>query len=158
MTATRRPPSLSRYPTYLAGQVSKAAQRMLTDRLASHDLRLHHFAVLAAIDDLGPRCQQDLADILDVDKSHMVGFVDDLEDRGYLTRDRDPEDRRRYQLAITDAGSAMLGNLHEAERECQEALFGVLDDPQRAELVALLDLVVAHADAQRLGQIAEAGT
>lgn len=130
---------------------------MLSDRLAVHDLRLHHFAVLAAIADQGPRCQQDLCDVLDVDKSHMVSFVDDLEDRGYLTRDRDPDDRRRYRLVITDSGAAMLANLHQAERECQQALFGVLDAKQRTDLVAMLDTVVAHADALRLGQTAEVG-
>lgn len=150
MTSTHRPPSLARNPSYLAAQVSKAGYRMLSDRLAVHDLRPHHFAVLAAIDDQGPRCQQDLCDVLDVDKSHMVGFVDDLEDQGYLTRDRDPDDRRRYRLAITDTGTALLGKLHDAEEECQQALFGVLDDQERHDLAALLDTVVAHADAMRL--------
>lgn len=130
---------------------------MLSDRLAVHDLRLHHFAVLAAIADQGPRCQQDLCDVLDVDKSHMVGFIDDLEDRGYLTRDRDPEDRRRHRLVITGRGATMLANLHKAERACQQALFGVLDTQQRTDLVVMLDTVVAHADALRLGQTAKVG-
>ncbi|MGI9017251.1 MAG: MarR family winged helix-turn-helix transcriptional regulator [Euzebya sp.] len=155
MVLLRRPASLGRYPSYLATQFSKASQRLLQERLDIHGLRLHHFAVLAAMADLGPSCQQELCDCLDVDKSLMVGLVDDLEERRYLTRERDPQDRRRYRVAITDAGRAMLANLHDAERDCQEALLEPLDHSQRSVLVSLLESVVANADALRLATPAE---
>lgn len=150
-----RPPSLARYASYLSAQVSKAASRILTEGLARHELRLPHFAVLAALEDLGPQCQQDLCDALDHDKSHMVGFVDDLEERGLLVRERDTEDRRRWRVGITEDGRALLGDLHAVEARCQEELFGVLTDDQREVLVGLLQGVVAQADHLRLGGTAD---
>lgn len=152
MDPITRPGSLTRYPTYLATQLSKAAHRLLLERLDQHGLRLHHFAVLAGLSDLGPVCQQQLCDGLDIDKSHMVTFIDDLRERDFVVRERDIEDRRRYSLVITQSGKDMLANLHQAERECQQLLLAPLDQSQRQTLVDLLQTLVEHTDAMRLGQ------
>lgn len=146
-----RPPSLTQYPSYLAAQLAKAASRVLDERLADHELRLHHFAVLACLDDLGLLCQRDLSERLDIDKSHVVGFVDDLERRGLIQRERDAEDRRRYRIAITPAGAALLTDLHAAHDDTRETVVGALTESEQAALVELLAKVVAHADRQRLG-------
>ena len=148
---TSRPHSLASRPTYLAAQVTKAAQRLLLEELAEHDLRLHHFAVLACLDDQGLLCQQDLCDRLDIDKSHMVGFVDELALRALVRRERDPQDRRRYRIGITAAGQALLSDLQRAEDRCEAEVFGTLDAQERDSLRELLRRVVAALDAQRLG-------
>lgn len=150
-TAPPRPPSLAGYASYLTAQVAKAAGRVLADALAPHDLRLPHFAVLAALHDLGAACQQDLCDALDLDKSHMVGFVDDLLERELVSRQRDEADRRRWRVTITDAGERALDDLHAAETRARDEVFGVLDEDERATLVDLLTRVTAAADARRLG-------
>lgn len=151
MQPPTRPPSLAEHPGYLAFQVGKVASRLLADELAPHDLRPTHLAVLAALSDVGPCCQRDLCDRLDVDKSHMVAFVDDLEDRGLLERQRDPEDRRRHRVAITEDGRTALKTLLAAQQRAEDALAGGLDPAQRAALVSLLARVVAAADHSRLG-------
>lgn len=146
-----RPSSLRRFPTYLAAQVGKARVRLLTDGLAGHDLRLAHYGVLAALDDLGPQCQRDLCDALDLDKSHMVGFVDDLEKLGLVHRERDTEDRRRYRVAISPDGAALLIQLHEIEEEAQALMMAPLTSEERQTLTDLLARVVDAADHRRLG-------
>ena len=146
-----RPPSLSGYATYLSAQVSKGAARLLGERLAPFGVRTHHLAVLAALGDFGPQCQQDLCDRLDLDKSHMVGFVDDLEGMGHLERTRDPVDRRRHRVAITTTGNALLADLLEVDARCQAEVFAALDAGQRGTLVDLLARVVADLDVSRLG-------
>ncbi|CAN5408450.1 MarR family transcriptional regulator BpsR [soil metagenome] len=146
-----RPPSLVGYPSYLAAQVAKSASRLLSEELAAFGVRPHHFAVLAALADFGAQCQQDLCDRLDLDKSHMVGFIDDLEGLGHVARTPDPADRRRHRVAITPAGSALLDQLFEVERTCQQTLFGMLDADDHRQLIDLLTTVVAAADARRLG-------
>lgn len=148
-TPDRRPASLAGYATYLSAQVAKGAHRVLADALAEHGVRPHHLAVLAALED-GPQCQQDLCDRLDLDKSHMVGFVDDLESGGHVERSRDPEDRRRHRVALTDGGRALLAELLDVDARCQDEVFGSLDAAERDTLVALLGRVTADLDVRRL--------
>lgn len=147
---SRRPPSLATHAGYLAFQVGKATNRLLTDALAEHGVRPTHLAVMAALADLGPACQRELCDVLDTDKSHMVAFVDDLESDGLVARDRDPDDRRRHRVALTDAGTATLQRLLAVQQACEEELFGALPAARHATLVELLAEVVRHADAVRL--------
>lgn len=146
-----RPPSLSGFASYLTAQVAKGAARVIGEQLAPLGLRPHHLAVLSALGDLGPQCQQDLCDRLDLDKSHMVGFVDDLEALGHLHRTRDPEDRRRHRVEITVSGRQLLTRLLAIDRGCHDEVFAVLADDEREVLVGLLRRVVEDLDTSRLG-------
>ncbi len=104
-----RPPSLLAQPSYLASQVSKYGRRRLEVALGEHGLLLGHEAVLSALDDFGPLSQQQLADSLDFDKSHLVSRIDDLAGRGLVTRTQDPDDRRRNKVTLTAAGQGAGG-------------------------------------------------
>ena len=98
--------------------------------LSECGLKLIHHGVLTALDDLGRLSQQQLADSLDFDKSHLVGHIDHLENHGLVKRGRNPSDRRRNQAVITAAGQALLGELRPVQRSSQQ---GFLDGlPGRA--------------------------
>lgn len=56
------------------------------------------------LDMAGPAPMRDLAERLSCDKSHVTGLVDGLEERGLVTRQADPRDRRIKQLVLTEAG------------------------------------------------------
>jgi len=145
-----RPPSLLAYPTYLLVQVNKALQRLLATAFAEHDLTPSHFGVLAAVSEGGASTQQQLADALDLDKSHMVGFLDHLERRGLVERRRDARDRRCHRIGITPAGERLLGVLHEVDRAVQRDAFGALSPRQVDQLASLLTRVLADHDSRRL--------
>ncbi|GAA2140958.1 MarR family transcriptional regulator [Streptomyces synnematoformans] len=150
-----RPPSLLDLPSYLAGQVSRYGRRRLAEVLAREDLLLVHHAVLCALDDAGPRSQQQVADALDLDKSHLVGRIDLLEQRGLLSRTRDPADRRRHRLALTPAGHRLLERLRPVAAESQRPLLAALTEPEREQLMSLLRRALAANDAARLGRGAD---
>jgi DNA-binding MarR family transcriptional regulator len=119
--------------------------------LAEHDLRLVHHALLSALDDLGPLSQQQLADSLDLDKSHLVGRIDDLESRALVTRERDPGDRRRHRVTPTPAGKALVDQLRPVARASQQTFLDGLSAAQQQSLIALLGRVLAANDRARLG-------
>lgn len=48
-----------------------------------------------------------IADILHVHPSTLTGVLGRLVDRGFLTRDRDPEDGRRALFGLTEAGARL---------------------------------------------------
>jgi DNA-binding MarR family transcriptional regulator len=145
-----RPPSLLELPSYVAGNVARTGHRLLLEALAHHDLRLAHFALLGALADFGPLAQRELAERLDLNQSHLVGYVDDIEGRGLVRRDRDPEDRRRQRVALTPAGRALLGELQEVARRSQAEFLQALSEPERRTLIELLRRVLLANDEARL--------
>src|SRR4051794_23470427 len=64
--------------------------------------------VLIALEAQGPASQQELAQRLNVNRTVMVKLIASLEARGYVTRVRNPDDRRAYALHPTPAGRAAL--------------------------------------------------
>ena len=154
MPASPRPPSLLAHPSYLAGQLVKVAQRHLNAVFLPYELLPTHMAVLLALADLGAQSQQDLADRLDLDKSHMVGFVDHLDGRGLVLRERDPGDRRRNLVGLTDDGRRLVPELRKLAGEAQDHIFAALDPGERAALCTLLERALEVHDAERLGVLA----
>lgn len=53
----------------------------------------------------------DLSRIMMIDPSTLVTSIDSLERKGYIQRERDPNDRRRVPLSVTDEGRAILQSL-----------------------------------------------
>uniref|UniRef100_A0AAU2JM13 MarR family winged helix-turn-helix transcriptional regulator n=1 Tax=Streptomyces sp. NBC_00049 TaxID=2903617 RepID=A0AAU2JM13_9ACTN len=94
----------------------------------------------------GPMGQRALADRLEVDPSVLVGILNDLEGDGLAERRRDPADRRRHIVAITDAGAAALGTTNAALDEVEGGIFGGLSDHECEVLRGLLDRVNTSAE------------
>jgi DNA-binding MarR family transcriptional regulator len=150
VTAEIRPPSLLALPSYLAGNVARIGHRLLLEALAEHDLRLAHFAVLAALSDFGPLAQHQLADRLDINRSHLVGYVDHIEQLDLVRRDRDPQDRRRQRVALTAAGRGRLRDLRAVAKRSQADFLRALSKSERETLLALLRKVLDASDEARL--------
>jgi DNA-binding MarR family transcriptional regulator len=144
-----RPPTLLGLPSYLAGAAARAGHRLLVEALATHDLRLPHFAVLTALSDFGPLPQHELADRLAINRSHLVGYLDDIEQRGLVQRDRDPLDRRRHHVTLTPAGRVQLGRLHDVALRSQAEFLHALTEAEQQTLVSLLRRVITATDKSR---------
>src|SRR6186997_3446804 len=121
-----RPPSLLALPSFLAGNVARIGHRLLLHALADHDLRLPHAAILAALSDFGPLAQHEIADRLDIQRSHLVGYVDLLETRGLVQRERNAADRRRQNVALTKAGRTLWRRLRRVAERSQAQLLEAL--------------------------------
>lgn len=144
-----RPPSLLAQPSYLASQVSKYGRRLLERELRARALGLTHHAVLSALRDFGPLSQQDLANSLDIYKSHLVAPIDDLELRGLVSRSRDASDRRRNQVALTPAGATLVDEIQQVDRRSQQGFLDALSAAEQRTLIALLARVLEANDTAR---------
>jgi len=147
-----RPPTLLALPAYVGNQVAKYGYRHLKNVLAAEDLLLPQFGMLVALDDFGPISQQRLAESLDIDKSHLVGKIDKLADRGLLARERDPADRRRHRIVLTEQGKALVERIRPVAEESQQAALAVLSVEEREVLAALLLRVLEMHDGERVGK------
>ncbi|MFJ3171080.1 MarR family winged helix-turn-helix transcriptional regulator [Streptomyces roseus] len=86
----------------------------------------------------GPIGQRVLAERLEVDPSVLVGILNDLEREGPAVRRRDPADRRRHNVAITEAGSTALTKTNAALDEVELSLFSAFSAADQEALRALL--------------------
>ena len=103
-----------------------------------------HYGVLAVLSELGPVSQQALADILAVDRSTMVAFVDELEEKGYVRRGRNPSDRRAYAIELTGAGANVQRESAALLEGCERHYLDPLTAAERRTLLELLGRLVAR--------------
>jgi len=93
-----------------------------------------------------PMSQRDLAERLRLEKSTVSRMAADLERKGLLVRERDPDNRRLYRLRLTDRGRAahagMAATFHQQYVRWVAAL-------SRAERDALLAGLPALVQAMR---------
>jgi len=85
----------------------------------------------------------DLSRKMGLDPSTLVTSVDTLVKKGYLKRERDLEDRRRYPLHVTESGTDLLKYLRETfGADPLPTALEQLDDEEREQLQYLLGKVV----------------
>jgi DNA-binding MarR family transcriptional regulator len=133
------PPSLTHWPGYLMSFVAEHATARFERGLRAEGIRTAHAQVLVVIDAEGPMSQRDLGRRLRIDKSPMVGLIDDLERLGLAERRRSSRDRRVQAIHLTRKGERVLRErvIPLADEE-NERTFGALDDEERELLQTLL--------------------
>ncbi|MGI5237966.1 MarR family transcriptional regulator [Dactylosporangium sp. CA-139066] len=92
----------------LVAQADLRLRRQGDDKLAGTGLRLRFYRPLSALVAAGPCAQQELAEVLAITGPAASQLVDELVKAGLVRRGRDPHDRRRYALEVTDPGRKAL--------------------------------------------------
>jgi DNA-binding MarR family transcriptional regulator len=146
----RLPAGLTRRLGFMLVRASAGMTRLGAETLASLGIDGRHYGVLAVLTELGPISQQTLSDILAVDRSTMVSFVDELERNGYVRRGRNPSDRRAYAIEITGAGAKVQREAAELLEGCELHYLDALSLVERRTLLELLGRLVAR-DVARTG-------
>jgi len=125
---------------YLLIEVGKRATAAANSAVAPLGLRLRHIRVLAAFaDGAGTSSQQEASRVLGLDPNVVVDLIDDLERLGLAERKRNPADRRRHVLAITERGQAALRSASARLNETEAAFFSAVSPEERAVLHGILD-------------------
>jgi DNA-binding MarR family transcriptional regulator len=93
-------------------------------------LSLVHLNVMTVLDADGPLAMGHLADALDVSQASATGIVDRMEQRGLITRQRDPDDRRVTRVALTDEGRGVISGLATERRDKLGKLLDELTDDE----------------------------
>jgi DNA-binding MarR family transcriptional regulator len=87
--------------------------------LATHDVSMWGYAVLDALDESPVRTQAALADAIGADKTRIIPTLDELQQRGFIERRPDPDDRRVRLLEITPAGRDVRDAVQAAIRHAE---------------------------------------
>jgi len=123
---------------FLLSQLGHRSASVFADLIASIDLTPPHAGILRAIAAGPGRSQQALSGQLGLLPSRVVAYVDELEDRGYVERRRNPDDRRLHALHLTASGKKVITKIGELGRQHDQLLTAGLDADQRHTLHQLL--------------------
>jgi len=142
MTEDTRPPAALRHlVSWQAGRVATIGARLTAQHMPLEGRS--DFAVLASLEENGPLSQAELGRLLGLDRNNVNGIVVRLEADALVVREADPADRRRNVVTVTPAGRARLAELQEHADAVQGELLAGLERAERAQLVQLLDKVLA---------------
>jgi DNA-binding MarR family transcriptional regulator len=97
-----------------------------------------HVVCLSLIASQGPMSQQELGELIMVDRTTIVAVVDWLEDNELVERKRNPADRRAYALQVTDKGREWLKEANGALRATERQFLAPLTAEERRQLIGLL--------------------
>jgi DNA-binding MarR family transcriptional regulator len=122
----------------LLALLGQEAMRRLREAHTVHNLKPRQFQLLGLLHDHGPMGQGELGQTMGVDPSILVTLLNPLEADGFVSRERDPADRRRHVVTLTAAGRRHFESATRAQRKAEDALFAGLDDDQRQQLSAVL--------------------
>jgi DNA-binding MarR family transcriptional regulator len=132
------PSRIARRPTWLLSRANARAHAVLTHALGAEGVRGYHVRVLAALDESGPLSQADVGRATGIDRSDIVGTLNDLVGWGFARRRPDPEDGRRNIVSLTAAGRRRLIQLDAVLARVQDDVLSPLTEHERSVLVDLL--------------------
>jgi DNA-binding MarR family transcriptional regulator len=128
----------------LLTRLAKQVYRRSTEDLLGMHMRL--LMALSFLRDHDNAPQQELAEALCMDANNVVLLLNELEDLGYVARKRDPDDRRRHRVRLTDKGRRAQTRAELAQETIEDDVLGALDAEERATLWRLLGRALRGAE------------
>ena len=126
---------------FLGYHLKRAQTVLMSDMnaaIAPLGLRMITFSALAMVVANAGLRQSQLADALAVERPNLVVILDDLEERGLITRDRVPSDRRAYALRPTPAGRTLFDEATAAVAAHEARMLAGVSAADRAAALRLL--------------------
>src|SRR3954468_13159601 len=142
ITTESAPPAIAKqWPTLLMFKLGRITTHRFTEALEPFGIRPRHVAALIELRDSGQVTQQSLCGQLHLDPTNLVAILNELEQRGYATRRRDPQDRRRHIVEISKKGIAVLDKVSKVMDGVEDDLLEGLDPREREQAAALLTTI-----------------
>jgi DNA-binding MarR family transcriptional regulator len=123
-------------PILLLTQLSRLISRKSTPELLGQTLK--ELATLSYLRDYREPTQQQLTEGLCIDTNYCVMLLNDLEASGLVERRRDPADRRRHIVTMTEQGRKALHQAEAAQQTLEDEILGALNAEERSQLAHLL--------------------
>jgi DNA-binding MarR family transcriptional regulator len=121
----------------------EAAFRAFLNRVGDANARPWRFAILVLIDANPGLTQVALARAMRRDTSSLTPALDDLCDRGLVTRIRQPHDRRSYALKLTPLGKKAMRQLQSSAEAHERELDRLVGREQRVQFIRTLKRIAA---------------
>ena len=134
-------------PGHLIRRAHQVAVAIFMEETSDFDVTPVQFAILNALLEDPGEDQVTLARKVAFDAATFGSVITRLEARGWVRREADAADRRRKLLWVTAEGAEVAQKMRRSVGKVQQRILAPLDGPEREQLIALLDrLVAGHQD------------
>ena len=149
-----RPGIAKQWPTLLMIKLGRITMHRFSEALEPFGIRPRHVAALIELRDRGELTQQALCGQLHLDPTNLVAILNELEQRGYARRRRDPTDRRRHIVEVTKKGLAVIEKVSEVMDAVEADLLEGFEPGEREQLELLLTSIWERSGGYEALQVA----
>lgn len=122
--------------------LAKAYQRacaIFKERFDAYDLTPQQFGLLGFLWQRDGQSQAELSHRSQIDRTTMGGLVDRLEKEGLVQRSPHPEDRRAYQIFLTEKGKRLEKELTPVAAEVIKSFVSPITAEEHGKLIEILE-------------------
>lgn len=136
----------ARLPGHLIRRLHQLSTKVFTDRVkeAGFNLTPIQFVALDALRENEGIDQAGLAEAIAKDRATTGAVADRLEQKGLVTRQVSPRDKRARVLALTDEGRARLAAMTPVVEALQTDILPGLTAEEYAQFIALAEKATRH--------------
>ena len=127
-------------------KAAKAIEKVDRASISETGLLLSDFTIMEVLLHKGPLPINTIGEKVLLTSGSMTAAVDRLQNQGYVTRKKDPNDGRCFLVRLTDTGQAVIEQAYQRHVENLERVADVLTDQERSELVRLLKKIGLNAE------------
>ncbi|WP_169977271.1 MarR family winged helix-turn-helix transcriptional regulator [Tautonia rosea] len=137
----RQTSARERYGFLLAMAAHRLRSRF-EEELEPMGVQLKHVQVLAMIYHFGPVAQQRLGESICIDRTSMVGLLDEMERRDLVQRQPDPVDRRAHRIHLTESGQDLFRRANDTVEGVENEVLAPLSEQERLQLKSMLQRII----------------
>ncbi|MET8614855.1 MULTISPECIES: MarR family winged helix-turn-helix transcriptional regulator [Streptomyces] len=139
---------LNAHPGHLARRLQQA-HHLLWTTMVSEEITSPQFAVLNTLVAEPGLDQRTVGERVGLDRSTIAEVISRLIRRGFLDKDRDPQDGRRFLLRLTDDGVRVHRKLTVRTARMNQVFLAPLSTEEQAHFLDLIRRVADAADELR---------
>jgi DNA-binding MarR family transcriptional regulator len=135
------------HPGLLIASARRRIKQAVLERIADRQLTSQQFWMIIAVHEIPGISQVEIAARTRADPPNVSRALSALGDRGLVSAEADPEDRRRTCVRLTPAGRRLARELIPIARELRDAMLAGMSAAEVATLRGSLQRLTANLDA-----------
>lgn len=90
------------------------------------------------------RNQEELSDVLNIDKGTTARAIKKLEEQGFLIREKNRDDKRAYKVYLTDKSKDLKNDIYAIMSNWEEVITSNLDKEESENMIILLKKICSE--------------
>ncbi|MCO6490327.1 MAG: MarR family transcriptional regulator [Phaeodactylibacter sp.] len=139
---------LEQLPVFYMEQIVRRYRQMATQALKNHHagLSVDQWVVLKQISENNGSSQVEIGSSTVKDAPTTTRIIDQLASKNLISKQLDPEDRRRYMVFVTEKGRQLIERLLPVVQEYREVPLKGFSPAEQKQLIGLLQRMLKNLD------------
>lgn len=139
---------LEQLPVFYMEQIVRRYRQLATQALKGHHagLSVDHWVVLKQISENNGSSQVEIGSSTVKDAPTTTRIIDQLVSKHLVSKQLDPEDRRRYMVFVTEKGSRLIERLLPVVQEYREVPLRGFSATEQKQLIGLLQRMLNNLE------------